>query len=236
MIPSRALVRSVALAVLLVLVAGESGVAGENYYVMIFGSQSKPRQLRYTHTWATFIKAVGDGPDVNAYALELNTISWLPQTLEVKVWRPYPEPGVNLDLYQTIQAVSASNESITMWGPFVTREVIYDRSLRVAEIARSGQAQYRAIDSSRDLLISDCIHAVAAVDPDFGRSHYPLIRIGKPASRYIAREIMRRGPHDQTLYDNSWLIPRLGLNAYPIEVIPPQVIPRRRCGLCIAPD
>ena len=69
-----------------------------------------------------------------------------------------------------------------------------------------------------NLLISDCIHAVAAVDPIFGREHYPLIRIGKPASRYIAREIMTRGPArgiEQERYDNSWLIPRLGLDRYP---------------------
>ena len=74
-----------------------------------------------------------------------------------------------------------------MWGPFVVGKEIYDRSLRVLQIIASGAPQYRAIDSLGDLLISDCIHAVAAVDPDFGRGHYPLIRIGKPASRYIAR-------------------------------------------------
>jgi hypothetical protein len=32
----------------------------EFYYVMIFGSQSKPKLLQYTHTWATFIRAIGD--------------------------------------------------------------------------------------------------------------------------------------------------------------------------------
>ena len=45
---------------------------------MIFGSQSKPKLLRYTHTWATFVRAVGEGPDLNTYSLELSTISWLP--------------------------------------------------------------------------------------------------------------------------------------------------------------
>src|SRR3954454_23660419 len=79
--------------------------AGEVYYVMVFGSESHPKQLRYTHTWATFIKATGEGNDPNAYALESNTISWLPATLEVKVFRPRSEPGVNLDLYQTLRAV-----------------------------------------------------------------------------------------------------------------------------------
>ena len=92
----------------MILVAPTGRVRGaEFYYVMVFGSQSQPKQLRYTHTWATFIKATGEGADPNGYALESNTISWLPETLDVKVWRPWAEPGVNLDLYQTLQTVYA---------------------------------------------------------------------------------------------------------------------------------
>lgn len=210
--------------------------AEERYFAMVFGSQSHPKLLRNTHTWATFIRATGEGPDVSTYALQVHTISWLPATLEVKVWRPWPEPGVNLDLYQTLQTVYAHGESVTMWGPFTITKQVYDRSLGVLQIIASGAPQYRAISFPRNLLISDCIHAVAAVDPVFGREHYPLIRIGKPASRYIARQVMTRSPIDQTLYDNSWLIPRLGLNRYPIEVIPPRCIPKRNCVLCACPD
>ena len=42
-----------------------SGVArgDDQYYVMIFGSQSRPKLLQYTHTWATFVRVVGDGAD-----------------------------------------------------------------------------------------------------------------------------------------------------------------------------
>ena len=223
------------------LLAGPLGTvrAGESYYVMIFGSQSRPKRLRYTHTWATFIKATGEGTDSNAYALEYNTISWLPSTLELRVLRPWPEPGVNLDLYQTLQAVFAKDESVTMWGPFIVRKDLYERSLDIQRIIASGAPRYRAISTSGNLLVSDCIHAVAAVDPDFGRRHYPLIRIGKPASRYLARQMMTRGPAkgiEQELYDNSWLIPRLALDRYPIDIISPSSIPRRNCFLCRCPD
>lgn len=213
--------------------------AGEVYYVMVFGSQSEPKRLRYTHTWATFIKATGEGGDPNAYALESNTISWLPETLEVKVLRPWPEPGVNLDLYQTLRTMYANGERVTMWGPFIVGPLVYERSLEVQRIIASGAPRYRAISGPGNLLVSDCIHAVAAVDPDFGRGHYPLIRIGKPASRYIARQIMTRTPArgiEQERYDNSWLIPRFGLDRYPIEFVPPQRIPRRNCVLCVRPE
>jgi hypothetical protein len=208
----------------------------DHYYVMIFGSQSSPKLLRYTHTWATFIRAVGEGPDANNYTLDLHTISWLPQTLEVNVWTPFPEPGVNLDLYQTLEAVYRNNEHVTMWGPFTILPQVYERSLRVKEILESGAARYRAISTPRNLLISDCIHAVAAIDPVFGRGHYPLIRIGKPASRFLARQGMTRSVFDQWQNDNTWLIPRLGLDRYSIEVVPPQRIPKRNCFLCRIPE
>ncbi len=208
----------------------------EFYYVMIFGSQSKPKLLQYTHTWATFIRAVGEGPDANSYALEQHTISWLPQSLDVRTWTLIPEPGVNLDLYQTLDAVYRDREHVTMWGPFRIQQGPYERSLQVKEILDSGRAEYRAISTPRNLLISDCIHAVAAVDPVFGRGHYPLIRVGKPASRYMARQMMTRSVFDQWQSDNSWLVPRLGLDRYPIEVVSPQQIPRRNCFLCRCPE
>ncbi len=210
--------------------------AGESYYVMIFGSQSHPKQLRYTHTWATFVSAVGEGPDPDGYALEMHSISWLPRTLRVRVWAVHPEPGVNLDLYQTLEAVGRNREHVVMWGPFVIKPEHYWRALEVERMLESGAVEYRAIDGSVDLDISDCIHAVAAVDPVFGRSHYPLIRIGIPASRYIARQQMIRSAFDPWRYDNSWLIPRLGLDRYPIEVVPPRQIPERNCFLCACPD
>jgi hypothetical protein len=208
----------------------------EFYYVLIFGSQSKPKLLQYTHTWATFIRAVGEGPDANSYSIYQHTISWLPQSLDVRTWSLLPEPGVNLDLYQTLDAVYHDREHVTMWGPFRILPEVYERSLGVKAILDSGRAEYRAISTPRNLLISDCIHAVAAVDPIFGRDHYPLVRIGRPASRFIARQMMTRSVFDQWQGDHSWLIPRLGLDRYPIEFVPPQQIPKRSCFLCRFPD
>ncbi|MDB5349315.1 MAG: hypothetical protein JWN86_562 [Planctomycetota bacterium] len=229
--------RSAALAAFLLAgFSASSARAGEHYFVLIFGSQSSPKVLSRTHTWATFVKAVGEGPDLSTYALEVNTISWLPASLDVRVWNPRPEKGVNFELRQTLNYVYSEGESVTMWGPFVIGKPIYERSVRVRQVAESGAAQYRAISNSYDMLISDCIHAVAAVDPVLGRSHYPLIRIGKPASRYIARQIMTRSLFDQYQYDNSWLIARLGLCRYPIQVVAPRAIPKRGCVLCKLPD
>jgi hypothetical protein len=217
-------------------VSAETARGEERYFSMVFGSQSSPKRLRYTHTWATFIRVVGEGDDPRGYQVYQHTISWLPSSLEVRTLAPLPEQGVNLDLYATLDAVYRNGENVTMWGPFENVPQVYERSLRIKEILDSGAARYRAISTPRNLLVSDCIHAVAAVDPIFGRGHYPLIRIGKPASRFIARQMMTRSIFDQYQTNAAWLIPRLGLDRYPIEVIPPQQIPKRNCFLCRCPD
>ncbi len=210
-----------ALAALMAAGSAGSASASEFYYVLVFGSQTHPKQLRYSHTWATFVRAVGDGPHSDAYAVEAHTISWVPSKLTVDVWSPRPDSGRNLDLESTFAMTDSHNENVTMWGPFQVGPEVYARSLQESQRLAGGQIRYRAIDGSRDLLVSDCIHAVAAVDPQFGRSHYPLIRIGNSASRYIARQIVDRGAYDHTTNDHAWLIPRLGLDRHDLTVVPP---------------
>ena len=63
---------------LLVGPAAGTGRGGEFYYVLIFGSQSSPKLLRYTHTWATFVRAVGEGPDPRSYALRSTRLAGCP--------------------------------------------------------------------------------------------------------------------------------------------------------------
>lgn len=232
--------RSAILAGIVACWATSSVAASEMDFVLVFGSQSHPKVLKKTHTWATFVRAVGEGTDPANWTVYQHAISWLPATLDVRVWNPVPEPGVNLDLDRTLAFVQGEGENVTLWGPFLITPEIYQRSLGVLQIAESGAAEYRAISNSYDMLVSDCIHAVAAVDPQFGRNHYPLIRIGNPASRFIAREVMVRGLEDrgidQKAFDSSWLIPHLGLDRYAIRVVSPQEIPYRRCLLCRCPE
>ncbi len=222
------------------LLTAKSVQAEDRHFVLIFGSQSQPKRLRNTHTWATFVRAVGEGEDPSNWTIYHHTISWLPRSLDVRVWNPFPEPGMNLDLYQTLDFVATKEERVTLWGPFLFPADVYERSLEIYRLAESGIPRYRAISTRANMLVSDCIHAVAAVDPIFGRNHYPLIRIGNPASRYMAREIMYRSTAyrgvDQAQYDNSWLITRLGLDRSSITVVPPQCIPARRCLFCLQPE
>src|SRR5205823_10627008 len=50
-------VRAAILTAIVLSSATSTVAAAERYYVLIFVSQSHPKQLRYTHTWATFVRA-----------------------------------------------------------------------------------------------------------------------------------------------------------------------------------
>lgn len=228
--------RKFVLAALVLVISASRASASEFYYVLVFGSQSSPKQLRYTHSWATFVKADGQGTDPNNYALTAHTISWLPKTLKIRVWTLHPEPGVDLSLHGTLRTVYATNQNVVMWGPFLVRKEVYESSLRVYDRLNSGRIQYKAIDGVRTKMVHDCVHAVTAVDPILGEDRAPLIRVGIPASRFIARQVVLRSAFDQSANDNSWLIPRLGLRGYPIAYVPAATIPRIGCTLCVLPD
>ena len=47
---------------------------------------------------------------------------------------------------------------------------------------------------------------------------------------------MSRSTFDEDRTDASWLITSPGLGRYPMEVIPPEQIPRRNCLFCRCPD
>ena len=194
----------------------------ERHYVLIFGAQASATRIKDKHTWATFVRAVGEGSDPAGYGITAHTISLVPASGRVRVYALDPEPARNLDLSGSLAYARQRGANTTVWGPFLIRPDVYRKSLDVWGLMNSGAVTYRAIDTLRDSLISDCIHAVSAVDPDFGRGHYPLIRTGKSASRYIARQILQRTDPDRTRPDETWLVMALGLWGQPgIEVIPP---------------
>src|SRR3954452_5499899 len=72
------------------------------YYAMVFGSQRTPPDPRYSHTFATYVKATGRGRCAQAYRLEAYTASWLPRSLDIRVLAVLPECGVTISLYDTL--------------------------------------------------------------------------------------------------------------------------------------
>ena len=224
---------------LLVLLLGACpGRAGaeERHYVVVFGAQPSPKIIRDSHTWATFVRTVGEGPDPAGYQVFAHTISFVPAALRVRTLALDAEPGMNLDLEGSLAYCRDRNAAVTAWGPFLIRPDLYRRSLETYALVSNGTVRYRAIDTLANRLVSDCIHAVTAVDSKFGRGHYPLIRTGKGASRYIAGQIATRTDPDFANPDQPWLLSSLGLGRHPVEIILPCQVHRRRGILAPRPD
>ncbi len=207
------------LAIACLVTSARSACGADFYYMLVFGYENDPKQFRYSHTYATFVKATGEGLDPSNYALTVHTISWLPRNLDVRVLRLRPEPGQNLDLDSTMRFAAQEHASVTMWGPYRITPEIYAKSIEQYHKLMRGEELYRAIDGPINNRVSDCIHAVGEVDPVLGRRRYALDKVGKPASAYIAKQFVKRTHYDQSQIDNGWLIPRLGLTQYPIEYV-----------------
>ena len=145
--------------------------ADERYFVMIFGSELKSKRPKYTHTWATWVKATGEGPNLCEYQLECNTISWMPATLDIRPWTHKSEPGVNLDLHPTMKLMRSFDEDISLWGPYEVYQSSWDRFVAQREYLESGNVRYLCVNFlSNDINDKGCIHAITDADPRRGHS------------------------------------------------------------------
>lgn len=192
---------------------------GDRYFVLVFGSQSTPKQPKYTHTWATIVKVTGcDGP--GAPSVEEHTISWMPASLDIHPNSFRVEPGVNLALHFTIEEMLRHDERVSVWGPYEVGVGLYHRFLVQKEFMGSGQVGYQCIDSIGEAARCgngcDCIHAVTDMDPLYSRNRYPLSYFGESASRHVVHQLHTRPIIICPEKDHGWLLSMLGLDKYPI--------------------
>ncbi len=191
--------------------------AEERYFALFFGAESQPYRPKYTHTWATIVKLTGEGADLNTYQCEVHTCSWLPATMDVKVWKLRPETGYNFDLHTTICAMIKNGECISEWGAYEIKMHNYERGLGQIQRLDSGELCYRAIDGrSPERNVSNCFHAISDLDPEYGRSRYPLTEAGERVTYEIIERIHERNPDIRQSPLAEWIDHRLGLDDYPI--------------------
>jgi hypothetical protein len=197
----------------------EAAPPRDRYFVMIFGSESVPKRARYTHTWATIVKAMPEAANAASYRLESQTISWMPRTLNIRPLALRAECGVNLSLEATFRDCFAKCECVAMWGPYeldpcIATE-IYGRVC--AQVARlnSGCVLYKCIDPDqgpRSTYIADCIHAVTDLDRHLSRPFYNELRnYGIDASRRVVQVLASRHRID-VRQSHAWLADALGID------------------------
>jgi hypothetical protein len=212
----QSLTRSVVF-VLLTFFCASVARAEDAYYVLIFGSQTEPKRPRLTHTWATFVRTQSEAIAVNA-PMESFTISWMPASLTVRPLARRPETGTNLGLHETLRAMYANGERVSLWGPYRVSRELYERAAGYKLRLESGQLGYKAVDSRRPSpWISNCMHAVCdALGIPRTTIREEQVQ-GEAASASIAAMLLAGRQAALVPGRGDWLVAQLGLAAYPIK-------------------
>jgi len=115
-----------------------------DFYMMIFSAQRAWNRPKYTHTFATFVKARSAATDETrterglalnpcsprGSPLETHTISWLAANKKVCSFRLWPEQGFNFDLAASLEWALSVQSRISMWGPFEIKSALYAQACR----------------------------------------------------------------------------------------------------------
>ena len=201
----------------------------DRYFLIFFGSHDPIRNPNHTHTWATLVRVRANDagpcgvttPGCVDPALDVQTISWLPVKGTIQVRNRYVEPGRNYDLHETMKVAYDTNQSVAYWGPYEVWHGFAHRFRVQKEFLDSGAVGYQANDVRGEAAKlgngCDCIHAVTDMDPIYPRWRYPVAVYGKPATANLVRRFMHSPIWINPPETHEWLLPRLGLDAYPLE-------------------
>lgn len=182
------------------LVDARTARADESFYMIVFAQQDAAVQPELCHTFATFVKATGEGADKTKYAIDSHTISWMPRSLHVKVLRR-PEEGINLNLKDTLSHARTIKTEVSMWGSFHIKKELYERALRQETRLQKGDLDFKVLDVRfRPDTAMNCIHAVCDIDADNGLLATGTAH-GKDASLIVLTHLSRwiidyDGTHD----------------------------------------
>ena len=195
---------SISIAMLLVAASAPARAEepNESYYMTIFSAQADSRDPRRTHSFASFVKAIGTGDSAKDYPIEVHTISWMPRSTMLKsALAAKPD---DVWLISLMGFVRMSNKDYRSAGEF------YDRAIKQEARLNSGLVLYKAIDRRfRPGMASNCIHAVSDLDTDNGLLHSGQGR-GEAASRQVAQHLNRWIINPGQTH--AWVASRLGLN------------------------
>ncbi|HEV3146559.1 MAG TPA: hypothetical protein VGZ47_21910 [Gemmataceae bacterium] len=207
----RRFLRTISVSLLLLIMGSSVAHASERYYLLVLAAQSDPPRAVDSHTFATFVKASGEGSNPRAWTLECHTISWMPKNMDIEI-RIRPEAGENIDLNESLIWAWQHQAHVSVWGPYEIDRRLYDLALQQIARLERGQMRYRLADGNlRPKKALNGVHAITDLVPDL-----PLVYTGyaygdKAGAMAVEHfEPWIRSPQQSA----DWLLDRLGLTAY----------------------
>jgi hypothetical protein len=95
-----------------------------DYWMYIASAQDAANTPARSHTFATFIKT----DDNTGKEVERQTISWMPRSMSISVFKRVPERGVNLTIPQTLAWANSVGADVKVYGPYKITEDLYPPS------------------------------------------------------------------------------------------------------------
>lgn len=189
-------------------------VLRERYYMTIFGAQSVPFQIRYTHTWATYVRTVVT--PAGEFPAAINTVSWMPASLHIRPLALRPEAGVNLNLAETFAWVRSFNGAVSCWGPYEIDAERYGRLVARKEQLENEGFQYRAVGAlTRRGDVSNCGQSFARSTPQVGdRYVQPTPSPGENGTSILALRLARAGAFVGGPVTHDWILCVIGADKY----------------------
>jgi hypothetical protein len=207
---------SILVALAFLAIPGEA-VAGDLYFMTVYGAQRPViNRPRYTHTWATFIRLSGEGNDFRRYRAQSFTISWMPRSLEVRPWDLEPEPGINLNMRDTIAWCDKNRMDIAQLGPYQVDVDLWNLAFHRFDRLERGELMYRASDvinrPGRQPEVSNCVYAVLDLDGRDPAFRPVTLGFGQIGSGFVAR---RLSPHIiEPRRNYPWVSEMIGVRNY----------------------
>ncbi|HEV2987262.1 MAG TPA: hypothetical protein VG759_02385 [Candidatus Angelobacter sp.] len=183
--------------------------------MMMFSCQAESSAVKFSHTFATFVKAMRESASSKNHEIEVHTISWMPGTLDITILRWEPERGRNLDLPSTLRWAESGNARVSLWGPYEIEKELYVHAVAQESRLESGSIGYKAVDAAFRPNALNCIHAVSDLNTEEGLIHVGLER-GDSASSLVANHLKRWIIGLPQTY--PWVAERAGLKDYPVTV------------------
>jgi hypothetical protein len=139
----------------------------------------------------------------------------MPASLRIRAWDLRIEPGLNLDLRQTIDVLCTQGQRISLWGPYEIEPELYSRFLKQKAFLESGRVGYQALEDLGEAGITgnglNCIHAISNCDERIGCSPW---NFGESAGESIVEHLAEHGALVHASQSHDWLISALRLNVY----------------------
>jgi hypothetical protein len=127
-------------------------------YLIVFSADSVPYRPTGAHTFAAVVQT-GMSPAGTPIAVDVKSLSWLPDNGNVRAFAMRSETGRNVPLDETLRDRVASGSRICAWGPYRLRPEMADK-FRGRVAAVESRFQYKAACFTSPLDVCDCARSI----------------------------------------------------------------------------